>query len=120
MRHESEAYTPLERDAMAYAEAMRLTPPMDGDELVERLRTTLGEAPLVELTAVVAVQNMRSRTNFRFRSDRPELQGPMRGGAPRRPPTDAVRPLNDDSAVAALTGLPAPPDTDRRFSKSTR
>ncbi|AXE81461.1 hypothetical protein [Streptomyces atratus] len=39
---------------------------MVGDELVERLRTSLGEAPLVELTAVVAVQNMRSRTNSAF------------------------------------------------------
>lgn len=57
---ESEAYTPLERDVMAYAEAMRLTPPEVGDELVERLRTTLGEAPLVVLTTMVAVENMRS------------------------------------------------------------
>ncbi|MEU9624979.1 carboxymuconolactone decarboxylase family protein [Streptomyces sp. NPDC048155] len=61
--HESEAYTPLERDVMAYAEAMSLTPPEVGHELVERLRTTLGEAALVELTTMVSVENMRSRTN---------------------------------------------------------
>ncbi|MFJ7255074.1 carboxymuconolactone decarboxylase family protein [Streptomyces sp. NPDC098085] len=61
--HESEAHTPLERDVMAYAEAMSLTPPEVGHELVERLRTTLGEAALVELTTMVSVENMRSRTN---------------------------------------------------------
>ncbi|MFJ5724794.1 carboxymuconolactone decarboxylase family protein [Streptomyces sp. NPDC093149] len=60
---ESEAYTSLERDVMAYAEAMSLTPPEVGDELVERLRTALGEAALVELTTMVALENMRSRTN---------------------------------------------------------
>ncbi|WP_189279613.1 hypothetical protein [Streptomyces atratus] len=64
---------------------------MVGDELVERLRTTLGEAPLVELTAVVAVQNMRSRTNSAFGPtgqgfedrcavERPAGRRPMRSG----------------------------------------
>ncbi len=48
---------------MEYAEAMSLTPPEVGDELVDRLRTALGEKALVELTTMVAVENMRSRTN---------------------------------------------------------
>ncbi|MEU9317204.1 carboxymuconolactone decarboxylase family protein [Streptomyces sp. NPDC048295] len=60
---ESEVYTPLERDVMEYAEAMSLTPPEVGDELAERLRTALGEAAFVELTTMVAVENMRSRMN---------------------------------------------------------
>ncbi|MFB7916838.1 carboxymuconolactone decarboxylase family protein [Streptomyces sp. NPDC056061] len=61
--HESDVYTSLERDVLAYAEAMTVTPPEVGDELVERLRTSLGEAALVELTTMISVENMRSRTN---------------------------------------------------------
>ncbi|MEU5052573.1 carboxymuconolactone decarboxylase family protein [Streptomyces sp. NPDC021096] len=60
---DSEVYTPLERDVLEYAEAMTATPPVVEDDLVERLRGRLGEAALVELTAMVAVENLRSRIN---------------------------------------------------------
>ncbi|WP_308434324.1 carboxymuconolactone decarboxylase family protein [Streptomyces anandii] len=60
---DSDAYTPLERDVMAYAEAMTATPPAVDDELVAGLRDRLGEPALVELTAMVAVENLRSRIN---------------------------------------------------------
>ncbi|WP_432093531.1 carboxymuconolactone decarboxylase family protein [Streptomyces sp. bgisy100] len=60
---ESEVYTPLERDVMEYAEAMTATPPTVDDALVARLREQLGEPAVVELTAMVAVENMRSRIN---------------------------------------------------------
>ncbi|MEU1023506.1 carboxymuconolactone decarboxylase family protein [Streptomyces sp. NPDC005900] len=60
---DSEAYTPLERDVMEYAEAMTANPPTVGDELAERLRTRLGEPAFVELTAMIAVENYRSRFN---------------------------------------------------------
>lgn len=60
---DSDAYTPLERDVMAYAEAMTATPPAVEDDLVARLRDRLGEPALVELTAMVAVENLRSRIN---------------------------------------------------------
>ncbi|MFC9245794.1 carboxymuconolactone decarboxylase family protein [Streptomyces sp. NPDC057136] len=60
---ESEAFTPLERDVMEYAEAMTVTPPQVEDVLVERLRTALGDAALVELTTMISVENMRARTN---------------------------------------------------------
>ncbi len=60
---ESDAYTPLERDVMEYAEAMTATPPVVGDDLAGRLRTALGEPAFVELTAMVAVENLRSRIN---------------------------------------------------------
>ncbi|MEU1778636.1 MULTISPECIES: carboxymuconolactone decarboxylase family protein [Streptomyces] len=59
----SDAYTPLERDVMEYAEAMSATPPAVEDDLAERLRQRLGEAAFVELTAMVAVENLRSRIN---------------------------------------------------------
>jgi hypothetical protein len=48
---------------MLYAEAMTMTPPLVTDDLVARLRQHLDEAQLVELTAIIAVENMRSRMN---------------------------------------------------------
>ncbi|MGX4688527.1 carboxymuconolactone decarboxylase family protein [Streptomyces sp. JNUCC 63] len=60
---DSDAYTSLERDVMAYAEAMTATPPTVDDDLAARLRDRLGEPALVELTAMVAVENLRSRIN---------------------------------------------------------
>ena len=60
---ESHVFTPLERDVLAYAEAMSSTPPSVTDELVARLRAQLGPAALVELTAVIAFANMTTRGN---------------------------------------------------------
>ncbi|GAA2502220.1 carboxymuconolactone decarboxylase family protein [Streptomyces gobitricini] len=60
---DSDAYSALERDVLAYAEAMTATPPTVDDALARRLRTALGEPAFVELTAMVAVENMRSRVN---------------------------------------------------------
>ncbi|MGK5627575.1 carboxymuconolactone decarboxylase family protein [Streptomyces sp. URMC 123] len=60
---ESDVYTPLERAVMEYAEAMTANPPTVDDDLVARLREHLDEAELVELTAMVAVENFRSRFN---------------------------------------------------------
>jgi alkylhydroperoxidase family enzyme len=60
---ESEVFTPLERDVMAYAEAMSQTPPTVTDDLTDRLLEQLGAAALVELTAVVAFANLTTRSN---------------------------------------------------------
>ncbi|HET7659454.1 MAG TPA: carboxymuconolactone decarboxylase family protein [Oryzihumus sp.] len=60
---DSDAYTPLERQVMAFAEAMTQTPPTVTDEMVEGLRVHLSDGQLVELTAMVALENQRSRTN---------------------------------------------------------
>jgi alkylhydroperoxidase family enzyme len=61
---ESRVFTPLERDVMAYAEAMTVTPPAVTDEMVAHLLEQLGEAALVELTAVVAFANFTTRPNI--------------------------------------------------------
>ena len=45
------------------AEAMTETPPTVDDELVKRLLDHLDEAQLVELTALVCLENVRSRFN---------------------------------------------------------
>jgi alkylhydroperoxidase family enzyme len=78
---DSDVFTELERLVLEYAEAMTQTPPSVTDDLVERLSRHLNEAQLVELTAIAAVENLRSRINaalgltaqgFKDRCDRPE------------------------------------------------
>ncbi len=59
----STVYTPLERKVLEYAEAMTATPPTVTDEMVEGLRTDLDDAQIVELTAMISVENLRSRSN---------------------------------------------------------
>lgn len=63
---ESDVFTPLERDVMAYAEAMSQTPPTVTDEMSARLLERLGEAAMVELTAFIALANFYARTNVAF------------------------------------------------------
>jgi alkylhydroperoxidase family enzyme len=60
---DSDAYTDLERAVMEYTEAMTATPPEVTDEQVERLRQDLTDEQLVELTALVSLENFRSRVN---------------------------------------------------------
>jgi alkylhydroperoxidase family enzyme len=59
----SEAFTPLERDVMEFAEAMTATPPTVTDEQFARLLDQLGEAAMVELTTQVALANLYTRSN---------------------------------------------------------
>jgi alkylhydroperoxidase family enzyme len=60
---ESGVFTPLEREVMEYAEAMSQTPVTVTDEMVASLRRQLGDAAVVELTAVVAFANFTTRGN---------------------------------------------------------
>ena len=60
---ESDVFTALERDVMEYAEAMTLTPPTVTDQMVAGLVDELGEPAVVELTQMIALENMRSRFN---------------------------------------------------------
>lgn len=60
---ESDVFTPLERDVLEYAEAMSTTPLTVTDELVTRLIDQLGTPAVVELTQMIALENMRSRFN---------------------------------------------------------
>ena len=59
----STIYTGLERKVLEYAEAMTATPPTVTDEMVESLREDLDDAQFVELTEIISVENLRSRTN---------------------------------------------------------
>lgn len=60
---ESDVFTPLEREVMEYAEAMSQTPVTVTDEMVQSLRRQLGDAAMVELTAVIAFANFTTRPN---------------------------------------------------------
>jgi alkylhydroperoxidase family enzyme len=60
---ESPVFTPLEREVMAYAEAMSQTPPTVTDEMVASLLDQLGTPALLELTAVIGFANLTTRSN---------------------------------------------------------
>lgn len=60
---ESEAFTPLEREVLAYAEAASDTPPTVTDEMVGSLLDQLGPAGLIELTTVIGFANLTTRSN---------------------------------------------------------
>ena len=63
-RHrESDAFSSLERLVLDYATAMSRTPAEVDDDLFARLREHFDDAQLVELTNVIAVENLRARFN---------------------------------------------------------
>lgn len=62
-RERRELFTPLELSVLEYAEAMTETEPSVTDEMAEHLVKLLGEKAFVELTATVALENLRSRVN---------------------------------------------------------
>ena len=59
----SAVFSPLEREVLGYAEAMTETEPAVTDEMVASLREQLGDAALIELTAVIAFANFTTRPN---------------------------------------------------------
>ncbi|HTY95979.1 MAG TPA: carboxymuconolactone decarboxylase family protein [Solirubrobacteraceae bacterium] len=63
---ESDAFDELERLVLDYAVAMTRTPPEVDDELFAALREHFDERQLVELTNMIALENLRSRFNHGF------------------------------------------------------
>ena len=62
--HESELFSDLEKLVLDYAVGMSCTPVNVPDALFAQLRSHFDEAQLVELTNVIAVENMRGRFNL--------------------------------------------------------
>lgn len=58
---ESDAFSSLEKDVIAYAAAMTRTPVEVPDSLFAALREQFDDAALVELTAAIAWENYRAR-----------------------------------------------------------
>ena len=75
---DSHAFDELERLVLDYAEGMSSTPVDVSDELVARLREHLDDEQLVELTAVIALENYRVRFNWALGIG---VQGFAEGGA---------------------------------------
>lgn len=65
-RDSTGVYTDLELLVLEYAEAMTETVPTVTDEMAGCLIADLGEAAFVELTTMIAVENLRSRVNSAF------------------------------------------------------
>ena len=63
---ESVAFSALERLVLDYATAMTRTPATVTDELFAAMRAHFAERQLVELTNVIALENMRARFNSAF------------------------------------------------------
>ncbi len=59
----SELFSELEKSVLEYAEAMTFTNAGVTDDLVERLKTWFDEDAIVELTGLVAFQNLSSKFN---------------------------------------------------------
>lgn len=59
----SPVFTPLERRALAYADAVTALPTAVTDEMVAELDAELGHEGVVELTYAIAVENHRARFN---------------------------------------------------------
>ncbi|MGH8596113.1 MAG: carboxymuconolactone decarboxylase family protein, partial [Gammaproteobacteria bacterium] len=60
---ESDAFDPIERVALEYAEAITVTDRHVSDELISRLRQHFNDDAIVELTALIAFQNLSSKFN---------------------------------------------------------
>ncbi len=72
---ESPHFGPRERAALAYAEEITRASARVTDEVFARLREHFSEAAIVELTAIVALENLRSKFNS-------ALQIPAQGFCP--------------------------------------
>jgi AhpD family alkylhydroperoxidase len=60
---ESDAYSPQERLAIAYADAMTTSPVTATDDQVAELQDVFGVKGVIELTYQIGLENMRARTN---------------------------------------------------------
>ena len=60
---DSALFSDMERVALEYAECITITGQRVSDELFSRLRQHFTESQIVELTAVVALENFRSKFN---------------------------------------------------------
>jgi len=60
---QSDIFDATERHVLEYADAMTATPPTVTDEMVAALLDDLGAPAVVELTQIIALENMRSRFN---------------------------------------------------------
>jgi len=98
---ESAAFSEREKLALEYADAMTAQPMTVTDELVERVRAHVDDAELVELTYLVALENLRARTNHALGLT---AQGYTSGDACPLPFDEQIRRADSGSGPAPVRG----------------
>jgi 4-carboxymuconolactone decarboxylase len=99
--HESEEFTELERLVLDYAVAISCTPTTVDDELFAAMREHLDERQLVELTNVIALENMRARFNSAFEMTPAGFSEGMVCVAPEAVPRDTPEAVPEPARAAA-------------------
>jgi 4-carboxymuconolactone decarboxylase len=97
---ESELFDELDRLAIDYAVGMSRTPVDVPDELFARLREHFDEAQMVELTNVIALENMRGRFNLALGIGSAGFTEGMVCAVPESPPQAST------AALASAGGQP--------------
>jgi 4-carboxymuconolactone decarboxylase len=107
---ESGEFSELECLVLDYTTAISRTPTTVGDELFAAMREHFDERQLVELTNVIALENMRARFNSAFDMTPAGFSDGMVCAVPEATPSGARAPLAADHAEArgALAVAPSP------------
>jgi 4-carboxymuconolactone decarboxylase len=108
---ESEEFDDLEKLVLDYAAAISSTPADVSDDLFAKLRARLDEAQIVELTNVIALENMRGRFNLALGIGAAGFSEGMVCAAPEvvEPDRAASEPSDLASIVSAPSTAPAEP-----------
>lgn len=83
---DSPLFTDLDKLVLDYAVGMCRTPAHVPDELTTRLRARLSDAQLVELTHLIALENLRARFNVALGVDAASFSGARVCALPERDP----------------------------------
>src|SRR5436190_13551952 len=97
---ESELFSELEKLVLDYAVGMSSTPVDVSDELFARLRDHLDDAQIVELTNIIALENMRGRFNLALDIRSSGFREGLVCAVPDRAPAQ-------ESGLATANGAPA-------------
>jgi AhpD family alkylhydroperoxidase len=100
---ESECFDDLEKLVLDYAVGMSRTPVSVSDELFSELQSHFDEAQLVELTNVIALENMRGRFNLALGIGAAGFSEGTVCAVPDLPPADAPGAAFQASAQTAAT-----------------
>jgi AhpD family alkylhydroperoxidase len=100
---ESELFTELEKLVLDYAVGMSRTPVDVSDELFARLRDHFDDVQIVELTNIIALENMRGRFNLALDIGSSGFRQGLVCAVPDRAPE------HDGTVADARSGVPAAP-----------
>jgi alkylhydroperoxidase family enzyme len=98
---DADEFSELERLVLDYAVAMTRTPTSVSDELMRSLREHFDERQLVELTHVIALENMRARFNSAFDMTPAGFSEGMVCVATERPTSAAASGAGAEKVIAA-------------------